>query len=448
MPKVLRSTNTMKEVTQRKRVSVKSPYCATTYEEIYYLNSDDLFSLASIYLFDSESKNLRKGFAYMRQASKLNHLEATAITGFLCEFGIGCKMSYLLSEKYYLLAAKRGHGLGMARLSSLYRYGRPLVKISRALSEKYLAAVKLAGKETISWIYSAAEDYSEPSAQYVLGTFYHDGIYFNKDEVEAVKWYTLSANAEHPRGEGILGYCYGESVGLEKDVQKALHYYTKAAEKQETVAMYNIGYYMEEGISGKKDMKKAIYWYKEAAKRGNALACNSLGYMHEEGNGVEKDYAQAKEYYYKAAMAGNAWGSHNLGYLYSMGYGVEQDMNMAIFYYKKAALQGHSGAQNKLGYYYSNGVAGIDKNEKIGVFWYLIAAEQDLGTAQVNLAYCFERGCGVDIDLEKAIYWLEKASRQSDSRQNVEQWLASLVMRLCLHRGTYSMHSHMLASAA
>ena len=438
----------MKVSIARNRISLKVPYMSKEYSEIYDLNGDDLFSLANIYLFEESCKNLKKGFAYMKAAARMRHIEACAITGFLYEFGIGCKLSYPKAEKYYLIAAGHWHGLGMARLSSLYRYGRPLVMMSRALSEKYLSYVKLASRETVSWILSAAEDYCEPSAQYVLGTFYHDGIYFNKDECEAVNWYLLSANAEHPRGLGILGYCYGEAVGLEKDVKKALHYYHKAAKKGESIAQYNIGYYMEEGISGERDLDKAIYWYKEAARRGNALACNSLGYMHEEGNGVEKDYDMARAYYYKAAVAGNAWGCHNLGYLYSMGYGAEHDMDMAVVYYKRAALQGHSGAQNKLGYYYSNGIGGIEIDETIGVFWYLIAAEQGLATAQVNLAFCYERGTGVEVDFEKAIYWLEKASRQNDSRQNVEQWLASLVMRLCLKRGTFTMASHLLATAA
>eukprot|EP00834_Sanchytrium_tribonematis_P002456 NODE_76_length_23837_cov_1.242396.p6 type:complete len:439 gc:universal NODE_76_length_23837_cov_1.242396:9680-8364(-) len=430
-----------------KRV-ILSYYPNTTYDDIFDYNAEELFALANIYLFDSTNKNLKRGFAYMKAASRENHLEATAITGFLCEFGIGTKLSYPRAESYYKKAANRGHGLGMARLCSLYRYGRPQVKMSRVLSEKYLAYTKLAGNETVEWIVGAAEDHCEPSAQYVLGTFYHDGIFFSKDETIAVNWYMLSANAEHPRGEGILGYCYGEAVGLEKNVQKALHYYTRAAEKEETVAMYNIGYYMEEGIAGKKNVKEAIFWYKEAARRGNALACNSLGYMYEEGHGVDRDYAIAESYYKKAANAGNAWGCHNLGYLYSMGYGCEQNMDLALEYYHKAAMQGHSGAQNKLGYYYSNGIGGILKDEKVGVFWYLIASEQGLGTAQINLAFCYERGNGVEIDYEIAIYWLEKASRQNDTRQNVEQWLASLVMRNCLNRGNYNLSACMLPSAA
>jgi TPR repeat protein len=45
-------------------------------------------------------------------------------------------------------------------------------------------------------------------------------------------------------------------------------------------------------------------------------------------------------------------------------------------------------------------------------YWLSLSAEQDFVQGQSNLAECYEKGYGTSIDMDKAIYWYEKAARQ------------------------------------
>lgn len=44
--------------------------------------------------------------------------------------------------------------------------------------------------------------------------------------------------------------------------------------------------------------------------------------------------------------------------------------------------------------------------------WYTLAAKQGFAIAQHNLAVCYEKGQGVEKDINKAIEWYKKAAQQ------------------------------------
>lgn len=45
--------------------------------------------------------------------------------------------------------------------------------------------------------------------------------------------------------------------------------------------------------------------------------------------------------------------------------------------------------------------------------WWHMAAKHDTPAAQYNIALCYERGTGVDADMEKAVSWYKKAAEQN-----------------------------------
>ena len=58
---------------------------------------------------------------------------------------------------------------------------------------------------------------------------------------------------------------------------------------------------------------------------------------------------------------------------------------------------------------------GVEKNLEKAVYWCNKAAEQGYSQAQHSLAACYHNGTGVNQDLQKAVYWYTKAAEQGNS---------------------------------
>jgi serine/threonine protein kinase len=80
----------------------------------------------------------------------------------------------------------------------------------------------------------------------------------------------------------------------------------------------------------------------------------------------------------------------------------------AVQFLKKAADLNHADAQNKLGVCYEKG-RGVEMNIEKALEWYRKAAEQGNAYAQCNLAFCYANGNGVEKDDEQAEQWYKKA---------------------------------------
>ena len=92
----------------------------------------------------------------------------------------------------------------------------------------------------------------------------------------------------------------------------------------------------------------------------------------------------------------------------------------AVQFFKKAADLNHAEAQYKLGVCYEKG-RGVDMNMEKAVEWYRKSAEQGQAKAQYNLALCYEKGKGVEKNDEqakqlykKAVLNLKDAAEQGD----------------------------------
>ena len=58
---------------------------------------------------------------------------------------------------------------------------------------------------------------------------------------------------------------------------------------------------------------------------------------------------------------------------------------------------------------------GVEKNVEKAVYWWQKAADAGNSAAQFNLAICYLKGDGVEKDVEKAVYWWQKAADAGDS---------------------------------
>ena len=76
------------------------------------------------------------------------------------------------------------------------------------------------------------------------------------------------------------------------------------------------------------------------------------------------------------------------------------------------AEQGYPLAECQVGYFYYDGL-GVEKDLEKALYWTQRAAEHGDRDGQCNLAWFYEDAIGVPQDLEKAKYWYHKAALQN-----------------------------------
>jgi hypothetical protein len=143
-----------------------------------------------------------------------------------------------------------------------------------------------------------------------------------------------------------LGFVYANGRGVEKDEQQAVYWYSKAADQGSANGQVNLGYLYRNGLGVLKDEQQAVHWYRKAADQGYANGQFALGNMYRSGRGVLKDDQLAQHWYRKAADQGHALGQVNLGFMYADGHGVPKDIQLAYFWWLLASAQGNEAAKN------------------------------------------------------------------------------------------------------
>ena len=140
-----------------------------------------------------------------------------------------------------------------------------------------------------------------PSAQYMLGCMYDDGLGVTQDDKETVKWFQL------------------------------------AAEQGYACAQYNLGlmYYSTKCDQVEQDYEEAVKWLRLAAEQGYGSAQLMLFTMYDCGEGVTQDDKEAAKWY-RLQDDADARAQFNLSLCYRDGLGVEKDLEKAFCWYNKA----------------------------------------------------------------------------------------------------------------
>lgn len=141
---------------------------------------------------------------------------------------------------------------------------------------------------------------------YRLGeaSFYGDGGVPNYRE--ALRLYTLAADAGHVGAMQRIGRIYEAGMAVGADLAQAMRWYRKAAEFGNTHAMVRLALIHAKSDSPRRDFKEAVRLLKQAAGQGDGIAMMNLGKMHDEGIGVEKSPREAARQILGALKAG-AW---------------------------------------------------------------------------------------------------------------------------------------------
>ena len=122
-----------------------------------------------------------------------------------------------------------------------------------------------------------------------------------KDEKEAVKWYTKSAEQGNANAQNSLGVCYQNGTGVGKDEKKAVKWYAEAAAQMDSCAQHNLGDCYSNGNGVVKNDQESVKWYTKSAEQGDQTGQLRLAKCYERGAGVAKDPKEAVKWYLKAS---------------------------------------------------------------------------------------------------------------------------------------------------
>ena len=273
-----------------------------------------------------------------------------------------------------LYADEQSNFLAKGYLMRIYALGQGGVDID------LLQAHKLAG-EIHSWLKACAQDNQSAFnvyAKYLLGVCYSEGLVSPKNQKEAFMWYKQSAEQGYDAAQALVGHCF----------------------------------YTGQGVM--KDSLEAVRWYKLSAAQGFAAAQCNLGICYELGDGIRKDISEAVKWYKLAADQGNCTAQYNLGLSLESGVGIKNNLTQALKYYKLAAEQGHPTAQFKLGAYYFTESEHLELLEEEAFYWLGKSSAQGVAAAHGQLGLCYERGIGIEVNLDQAIFYYQMGAEKSD----------------------------------
>ncbi len=222
--------------------------------------------------------------------------------------------------------------------------------------------------------------FANPEAQYVFGCCYktgQGGIFHN---VEAKKYFQLSANQKFHPAEFEVAKSYEDSGNK----QKSFEFYKLSADGGFPEAQYKMFICYLNGIGTFKDINKAFAYCKLAADQGHNLAQFELALMYKDGKGVKaqpkcafnyfKKCVDEKKYSWKALI--------ELADCYFYGVGTVKNLDEAFKYFKLA--------ENSF-----NLDIKTTNSDKANLYYYL------------GLVY--EKGLGTEINLEKAFNYYKNA---------------------------------------
>jgi len=212
--------------------------------------------------------------------------------------------------------------------------------------------------------------------QYELGQCHEKGLGVIRDNKEAVKWYTKSAEQGHVMAAFNLSRCYEDGQGVLRDKKEAMKWFAKVLESTDTKELYRILRSIAPYCN--YDSDNSVLLLRRLAELGNANAQYDLGNVFRRNGGVRGGVGDRKEsvkWYTMAAEQGHVEAQFWLGVCYRQGEGVDRDDREGVKWLTKSAEQGNAGAQCSLGNYYAYGY-GADKDLKEAAKWYTKAAEQ------------------------------------------------------------------------
>jgi TPR repeat protein len=245
---------------------------------------------------------------WYRLAAEQGYPRAQANLGVMYANGLGVPENIIYAFAWSSLAARQGHRKATEN-KDLYREHMTPQQIARAqtlsrqLAKKSptIGQAKTAKRPASSAVFEAGlvaysrRDFAgalreflplgkagDAHAQFTLGVMYGNGEGVQENDVEAAKWYRLSAVQGFAAAQFNLGLTYAMGAGVPKNDFEAVRWYRLAAEQGDADAQLYLGnaYTFGEGVP--EHPVYALAWYNLAAAQGNKTAAKNKGIIRKQ----------------------------------------------------------------------------------------------------------------------------------------------------------------------
>ena len=334
--------------------------------------------------------------------------------GKMYQYGLGTGENLAEAAAWFSNAADKEYKSALYSLGMFYLHGKGVEQDNAKAFELFLRSYKK----------------GNPYAAYELGKLYESGTGTEKNQEKAGNCYRAAfsgfLNLEKKSKDDNLWYKIGNmylhGIGTETDEMQAEKYFTMSAEYGNTHAAYQLALlYIRQELKKLQQypevtpdyekIKKAVMWLTKAALHGNSFADYALGKLYGDGVLTARDMDKAFLHLHRAADAGNVYAQYRLGKWYL----TEEckDISKAVFYLTKAVSQNSDMAAYQLGKLYLSG-EGIPKNVERALFYMQLSAYAGNQYAQYFLGKVYLTGMDVERDREKAYGYLRLAAEQGN----------------------------------
>ena len=365
--------------------------------------------------------------------------------GYLYETGLGVEKDELEAVKWYEKAVANGCLYGLRNLAHCYYDG---IGMEADYEEAYDLYQQLAEDAEPT---DDAEWEEVYYAQYMLGFMCENGQGVEADMDDALFWYATAAMNGQENAEARLEELEQDSMGdlyktankfyegkdEDQDLDIAFALYQRIGENcvaknntelaQIAYAQYSLGWMYEFGESTEANMEKARYWYQKSAYNGDSA--NRLAEIDRNDNArksaeslsmkakMNLDFTDRKQMELAKELLliaqglcddynGAAYDQWVIGSICENN-GEEDE---AMEWYMKSANQYFSMAEYTLGGIYYEGRNGVEVDMEKAFSWFEKAANQGHIDAQFNVALMYINGEGVRQNQQKGVEWLRKAA--------------------------------------
>ena len=240
--------------------------------------------LGAMYLKgEGTEKNGKKAAEWTRKAAVQGDIRAQVNLGQFYEQGTGVEIDYQKAEDWYWKASKP-EGFGRGYATSLAHHVKRMGKASGENAEPDVVA--------------------QAKAILALARLWKEGKGRRVDEAQAAMLYRHAAELGSAEAQCRYAMALVYEEGVEKDLKEAARWYRKAAEQGQKLAQNNLGIMYANGDGVEKDHAIAGFWFEAAALQGSAEAKMNLAERGLGEPGESPDTPEARRLLIEAAEAG------------------------------------------------------------------------------------------------------------------------------------------------
>ncbi|KAF2121732.1 hypothetical protein BDV96DRAFT_593713 [Lophiotrema nucula] len=268
-------------------------------------------------------------------------------------------------------------------------------------------------------------DQHHPKAEFMRGMWLEFGKFgLRIDKKEAFRCYTRAADKIYARANYRMGMQFEQS----NDPIKALQHYKRGSEAGDSASNYRLGMMTLLGQHGQpQDYARGIQLIRQAASTADEnapqgayvlgmLQARELPQINVPEVFLPYDEKSARQNIEKAAYLGFAKAQLKMGSAYELcSLGCEFNPTLSMHYNALASRQGEAEADMAISKWFLCGHEGeFAKNEELAYQYAQRAAQAQLPTAEFALGYFNEIGMNTPVNLEKALEWYERSSRNGN----------------------------------